>query len=73
MNGGKFDEAVVFMNCSNCNREMRKIASDIMTKKAFENAITIVIALGGSTNAPKTPKPRSCGKINNYKNEKSDK
>lgn len=25
--------------------------SDIMTKKAFENAITIVIALGGSTNA----------------------
>ena len=25
--------------------------SDIMTKKAFENAITLVIALGGSTNA----------------------
>jgi dihydroxy-acid dehydratase len=25
--------------------------SDIMTKKAFENAITIIIALGGSTNA----------------------
>ena len=25
--------------------------SDIMTKAAFENAITIVIALGGSTNA----------------------
>ncbi len=25
--------------------------SDIMTKKAFENAITVVIALGGSTNA----------------------
>ena len=25
--------------------------SDIMTKEAFENAITIVIALGGSTNA----------------------
>jgi len=24
---------------------------DIMTKKAFENAITVVIALGGSTNA----------------------
>lgn len=27
------------------------LPSDIMTKKAFENAITIVIALGGSTNA----------------------
>ena len=26
-------------------------SSDIMTRKAFENAITIVIALGGSTNA----------------------
>ena len=25
--------------------------SDIMTKKAFENAITLIIALGGSTNA----------------------
>lgn len=25
--------------------------SDIMTRKAFENAITVVIALGGSTNA----------------------
>ncbi len=25
--------------------------SDIMTKKAFENAITVVVALGGSTNA----------------------
>ena len=25
--------------------------SDIMTKEAFENAITVVIALGGSTNA----------------------
>jgi dihydroxy-acid dehydratase len=25
--------------------------SDIMTKKAFENAITLVISLGGSTNA----------------------
>ena len=24
---------------------------DIMTRKAFENAITVVIALGGSTNA----------------------
>ena len=24
---------------------------DIMTKKAFENAITVVMALGGSTNA----------------------
>ena len=25
--------------------------SDIMTRKAFENAITVVIAFGGSTNA----------------------
>ena len=25
--------------------------SDIMTRRAFENAITVVIALGGSTNA----------------------
>ena len=25
--------------------------SDILTKKAFENAITVAIALGGSTNA----------------------
>jgi len=25
--------------------------SDIMTKKAFENAITLIITLGGSTNA----------------------
>ena len=25
--------------------------SDILTKKAFENAITVVMALGGSTNA----------------------
>ena len=25
--------------------------SDIMTRKAFENAITVVIAVGGSTNA----------------------
>lgn len=31
------------------NRGIRP--SDIMTKKAFENAITVVIALGGSTNA----------------------
>ncbi|MBI4228134.1 MAG: dihydroxy-acid dehydratase [Deltaproteobacteria bacterium] len=29
----------------------RILPSDIMTKKAFENAITVVIALGGSTNA----------------------
>jgi dihydroxy-acid dehydratase len=25
--------------------------NDIMTMKAFENAITVIIALGGSTNA----------------------
>ncbi len=31
------------------NKDIRP--SDIMTKKAFENAITVVIALGGSTNA----------------------
>ncbi|MBM4208599.1 MAG: dihydroxy-acid dehydratase [Gammaproteobacteria bacterium] len=31
------------------NKEIKP--SDIMTKKAFENAITVVIALGGSTNA----------------------
>ncbi len=31
------------------NRGIRP--SDIMTKKAFENAVTVVIALGGSTNA----------------------
>ncbi len=31
------------------NRDIRPL--DIMTKKAFENAITVVMALGGSTNA----------------------
>ncbi|MGB4497682.1 MAG: dihydroxy-acid dehydratase [Methylococcaceae bacterium] len=31
--------------------EKEILPSDIMTKKAFENAITVVIALGGSTNA----------------------
>ena len=35
-----------------CNLLKRGIAPrDIMTRKAFENAITVVIALGGSTNA----------------------
>ena len=32
-----------------CKRGIRP--SDIMTREAFENAITVVIALGGSTNA----------------------
>lgn len=38
MEGGKFEEAVVFMNCSKCDREMRKIASDIMTKKEWQTS-----------------------------------
>ena len=31
--------------------EMDLKPSDIVSKKSFENAITVVIALGGSTNA----------------------
>ena len=31
--------------------EMDLKPSDIVTRKSFENAITVVIALGGSTNA----------------------
>jgi len=42
-----FDAGAAVMNLINHNIRPR----DIMTKKAFENAITIVTALGGSTNA----------------------
>ena len=44
-------------DCYNAGKAAMKLLkagirpSDIMTKKAFENAITMVIALGGSTNA----------------------
>ena len=44
-------------DCINTGRAIENLLekdikpSDIMTKKAFENAITVVIALGGSTNA----------------------
>ncbi|MDY0251027.1 MAG: dihydroxy-acid dehydratase [Pseudomonas sp.] len=44
-------------DCQQAGRAMRWLIehdikpSDIMTRKAFENAITIVIAVGGSTNA----------------------
>ncbi len=45
------------MDCENAGKAVLELIkrnirpSDIMTKKAFENAITVVIALGGSTNA----------------------
>lgn len=42
-----FNAGVAVMNLIRNNIRPR----DIMTKKAFENAITVVIALGGSTNA----------------------
>ncbi len=42
-----FDAGAAVVNLINKNIRPR----DIMTKKAFENAITVVIALGGSTNA----------------------
>jgi len=42
-----FDAGAAVVNLINNNIRPR----DIMTKKAFENAITIVTALGGSTNA----------------------
>lgn len=42
-----FDAGVAVVNMINKGI----LPSDIMTRKAFENAITIVIALGGSTNA----------------------
>jgi len=46
-----------FRECRNLGKAMRNLLErdikprDIMTPQAFENAITIVIALGGSTNA----------------------
>jgi len=42
-----FDAGAAVMNLINKGLK----PSDIMTRKAFENAITVVIALGGSTNA----------------------
>jgi len=45
------------LDCERAGEQVMKLLelgikpSDIMTKKAFENAITVVIALGGSTNA----------------------
>ncbi len=42
-----FDAGVAVMNMIQLGLKPR----DIMTRKAFENAITVVIALGGSTNA----------------------
>jgi dihydroxy-acid dehydratase len=45
------------MECLNAGRAIRMLLEqdikprDIMTRKAFENAITVVMALGGSTNA----------------------
>ena len=53
-------EAVSSAKCSDCRRAGEGVVDlikrgikppDILTKKAFENAITTVIALGGSTNA----------------------
>ncbi|HEY8521409.1 MAG TPA: dihydroxy-acid dehydratase [Gammaproteobacteria bacterium] len=53
-------EAVSNAKRADCRRAGRAVAhliergirpSDILTKEAFENAITVVIALGGSTNA----------------------
>ena len=44
-------------DCENAGRQVVKLLElglrplDIMTRKAFENAVTVVIALGGSTNA----------------------
>jgi len=58
--GSSAQEAVSAEKRDDCQRAGQAIRwliehdikpSDIMTRKAFENAITIVIALGGSTNA----------------------
>jgi dihydroxy-acid dehydratase len=47
----KYDDCLITARCL-VNLLQKDIkARDIMTKKAFENAITIVMALGGSTNA----------------------
>ncbi|MGA2655785.1 MAG: dihydroxy-acid dehydratase, partial [Gammaproteobacteria bacterium] len=47
----KMDECLSAGNAIRILLERDIKPKDIMTKKAFENAITIVIALGGSTNA----------------------
>ncbi len=58
--GSSAQEAVSAEKLSDCERAGRQVVellkqdikpSDIMTKKAFENSIRVVIALGGSTNA----------------------
>lgn len=58
--GSSAQEAVSVEKLEDCQRAGQAIGwliendikpSDIMTRKAFENAITIVIAFGGSTNA----------------------
>jgi dihydroxy-acid dehydratase len=58
--GSSAQEAVGQEKLSDCERAGRQVVellkqdikpSDIMTKKAFENSIRVVIALGGSTNA----------------------
>ncbi|MFZ5560224.1 MAG: dihydroxy-acid dehydratase [Pseudomonadota bacterium] len=58
--GSSAQEAVGPEKLSDCERAGRQVLellkrdikpSDIMTKKAFENSIRVVIALGGSTNA----------------------
>ncbi|MDF2446595.1 MAG: ilvD2 [Moraxellaceae bacterium] len=58
--GSSAQEAVGQEKLSDCERAGRQVLellrqdikpSDIMTKKAFENSIRVVIALGGSTNA----------------------
>jgi len=36
MNGGKFEEAVVFVKCYNCGRDMNVIACTFMTKKEWQ-------------------------------------
>tara|TARA_R110002167_G_scaffold32849_7_gene106178 strand:+ start:1379 stop:3061 length:1683 start_codon:yes stop_codon:yes gene_type:complete len=58
--GSSAQEAISAEKREDCHRAGKAIQwlmdndvkpSDIMTRKAFENAITVVIALGGSTNA----------------------
>jgi dihydroxy-acid dehydratase len=47
----KYDDCLIPARCLVNILQKDIKARDIMTKKAFENAITIVMALGGSTNA----------------------
>lgn len=58
--GSSAQDAISSQKMSDCERAGIKVLellardikpSDIMTRKAFENAITVVITLGGSTNA----------------------